>query len=105
MYFGFVPFHRTGDRECPMRLSGNTALEMERLSREDPMVQFVSENEKRREEKYARVEQLKKLVEEIRQEERDRRAKKQAKKVYKKEKKEKRERKDKKLKKKSKHTS
>ena len=29
--------HRTGDRECPMRTSGNNKLEEERRIREDPM--------------------------------------------------------------------
>eukprot|EP01039_Chlorochromonas_danica_P011154 gene11154-12433_t len=68
--------HRTGDAECPLRLSGNLSLESRRVTREDPMIAFVSERERNRRLKYERVEQLKLLVEEVREEERQRKRRK-----------------------------
>lgn len=67
-----------------MRQSGNLAVERQRQSREDPMSRFVSEREQRREEKYARVEQLMLLVDEIRAEEAERKRRKEEKKALKK---------------------
>lgn len=67
-----------------MRQSGNLAVERQRQSREDPMSRFVSEREQRREEKYARVEQLMLLVDEIRVEEAERKRHKEEKKALKK---------------------
>lgn len=53
--------HRTGDRECPLFVSGNAAIEKFRYIHEDPMHNFISE--KKKAEKLARVEQLKALLE------------------------------------------
>jgi retinitis pigmentosa 9 protein len=50
---------RTGDRECPMRESGNKRIETIRQTIEDPMSFFVESKQQERQEKYARVEQLK----------------------------------------------
>ena len=61
--------YRTGDQECPMRISGNTRIETIRQCIEDPMMAFVETKSKERREKYERVEQLKVLMEEIRHEE------------------------------------
>jgi retinitis pigmentosa 9 protein len=68
--------HRTGDRECPLANQGNFLLDTERQAREDPMAKFVASRSKEREEKYARVEELKLIVEQIRKEERDRKKRK-----------------------------
>ncbi|XP_062501686.1 retinitis pigmentosa 9 protein-like [Corticium candelabrum] len=54
--------HRTGDRECPFFLSGNTVLEKIRTAHEDPMYSYVKNSKK--EEKLAKVEQLKRLLDE-----------------------------------------
>ncbi len=83
-------FCRTGDRECPMRLTGNTSIEVQRLSREDPMNSFVAEKMKQRSKKHERVEELKRLVDNIRQEEQERKHRKLEKKEDKKKRKEKR---------------
>jgi len=64
--------HRTGDRECPLRISGNLIVESERRSREDPMNNFGNAKEKQRAEKYKRVALMKELLEEIRIEENER---------------------------------
>jgi hypothetical protein len=52
--------HRTGDRECPMSLSGNTASESARQAREDPMTRYIREEKEakklRRQEQIARYE-------------------------------------------------
>eukprot|EP01031_Cornospumella_fuschlensis_P027250 gene27250-32920_t len=82
--------HRTGDKECPLRMSGNVAIEESRVVREDPMSLFVHEMSAERAKKYERVEELKRLVAVIRQEEADRKKRKQEKKEKKRERKEKR---------------
>ena len=53
---------RTGDRECPMRESGNKRIETIRQTIEDPMSLFVESKQQARIEKYARVEHLKVIV-------------------------------------------
>jgi retinitis pigmentosa 9 protein len=68
--------HRTGDRECPLSKQGNFLLDSERQAREDPMAMFVASRSKDRDEKYARVEELKLIVEQIRKEERERKKRK-----------------------------
>ncbi len=70
-----------------MRLSGNVNIDKERQIREDPMARFVSSKQREREEKYERVELLKRLVDEIREEERERKRRKEEKRLLKKEKK------------------
>jgi len=50
---------RTGDRECPMRETGNKMTETIRQAIEDPMLMFVESKTQARLEKYARVEHLK----------------------------------------------
>lgn len=50
---------RSGDRECPMRVSGNRMAETIRQTIEDPMSFFVESKLQQREEKYARVDHLK----------------------------------------------
>ncbi|RYH12626.1 hypothetical protein EON65_37735 [archaeon] len=84
--------HRTGDRECPMRMTGNATIEERRVVREDPMSHFVSEMSAERAKKYERVEELKRLVSIIRQEEAERKERKQERKEKKKERKEKKKR-------------
>ncbi|XP_028392823.1 retinitis pigmentosa 9 protein-like [Dendronephthya gigantea] len=54
--------HRTGDRECPMFVSGNQTSERFRMAHEDPMHDFIVE--KKKTEKEQRIEQLKALLEE-----------------------------------------
>ncbi|KAI1303573.1 Retinitis pigmentosa 9 -like protein [Halotydeus destructor] len=53
--------HRSGDKECPMFLSGNREMEQFRFAQEDPMASYLSDNRKEKEEK---VKQLMKLVNE-----------------------------------------
>ncbi|XP_015929158.2 retinitis pigmentosa 9 protein [Parasteatoda tepidariorum] len=52
--------HRTGDRECPLFVSGNAQIEKFRFIHEDPMHNFISE--KRKAEKLERVQQLQALL-------------------------------------------
>jgi len=54
--------HRTGDRECPMFISGNKDIEKFRMAHEDPMHEFIQD--KKRAEKESRIEQLKALLDE-----------------------------------------
>ncbi|XP_065827432.1 retinitis pigmentosa 9 protein homolog isoform X1 [Oscarella lobularis] len=54
--------HRTGDRECPFFLSGNSALEKIRTAHEDPMHNYLKNT--KRQEKLAKVERLKALLNE-----------------------------------------
>ncbi|CAB3987612.1 Hypothetical predicted protein [Paramuricea clavata] len=54
--------HRTGDKECPMFVSGNQTSERFRMAHEDPMHDFIVE--KKKTEKEQRIEQLKALLEE-----------------------------------------
>lgn len=54
--------HRTGDKECPMFISGNKQIEQFRYSHEDPMHDFIKDNKKR--ESLERVRQLQLLLEE-----------------------------------------
>ncbi|XP_046842157.1 retinitis pigmentosa 9 protein homolog [Xenia sp. Carnegie-2017] len=54
--------HRTGDKECPMFVSGNRTSEKFRMAHEDPMHDFIVE--KKKTEKEQRIEQLKALLEE-----------------------------------------
>mmetsp|Transcript_5269 Transcript_5269/g.7734 ORF Transcript_5269/g.7734 Transcript_5269/m.7734 type:complete len:174 (-) Transcript_5269:3276-3797(-) len=79
--------HRTGDRECPLTVSGNEKIETQRQAREDPMSRFVSKKSKLRQEKYERVEQLKQLIADIRKEEKERKRRKEERKLEKKKKK------------------
>ncbi|CAN7990969.1 unnamed protein product, partial [Ixodes hexagonus] len=53
--------HRTGDKECPMFLSGNSASEQFRFVHEDPMHEFLKES---KDEKQERIRQLQALLEE-----------------------------------------
>ena len=55
--------HRSGDKECPMFMSGNQKAEQFRHSHEDPMYNYVKESEMRQ--KVEKVEMLKKLLQEI----------------------------------------
>uniref|UniRef100_A0A131YQA3 Cbf1-interacting corepressor cir n=1 Tax=Rhipicephalus appendiculatus TaxID=34631 RepID=A0A131YQA3_RHIAP len=54
--------HRTGDRECPLFLSGNSTSEKFRFVHEDPMHEFVKESKAT--EKQERIRQLQALLEE-----------------------------------------
>ncbi|RWS07495.1 retinitis pigmentosa 9 protein-like isoform X1 [Dinothrombium tinctorium] len=54
--------HRTGDKECPMFLSGNKEIEKFRYMYEDPMVNYIVEN--RVKEKQEKVKQLQALLDE-----------------------------------------
>ncbi|UXI19426.1 decarboxylase [Sarcoptes scabiei] len=49
--------HRSGDKECPLFLSGNKAIEEFRHSHEDPMYKYIKENEEK--EKLQKIEMLK----------------------------------------------
>jgi negative regulator of genetic competence, sporulation and motility len=59
-----------------MKFSGNVMLDFERQLREDPMSSFVAKKHQERELKYARVEKLKAIMEEIREEEKQKDSKK-----------------------------
>ncbi|XP_046911932.2 retinitis pigmentosa 9 protein homolog isoform X2 [Dermatophagoides farinae] len=52
--------HRSGDKECPLFMSGNRAMEEFRHAHEDPMYNYIKENEFR--EKMKKVEMLKTLL-------------------------------------------
>ena len=65
-----------------MREGGNRIIETRRQNIEDPMSAFVKSKAKARMEKYARVEHLKALMEEIREEERLRKILKKETKAY-----------------------
>lgn len=52
--------HRSGDKECPLFISGNRKIEEFRHTFEDPMYNYVKENELK--EKLKNVEMLKKLL-------------------------------------------
>ncbi|GAB6021199.1 Retinitis pigmentosa 9 protein [Chamberlinius hualienensis] len=54
--------HRTGDKECPMFISGNLQCEQFRFSREDPMHDYLVT--KNKQESLDRVRQLQLLLEE-----------------------------------------
>lgn len=54
--------HRSGDKECPLFISGNRKIEEFRHTFEDPMYNYVKENELK--EKLKNVEMLKKLLHE-----------------------------------------
>lgn len=54
--------HRTGDRECPLFISGNRNIEKLRMAHEDPMHEFIQD--KKKAERQSRIEQLKALLEE-----------------------------------------
>lgn len=54
--------HRTGDKECPLFLSGNKQSEEFRFLHEDPMYSFIQETQVK--EKQQKVKQLKALLEE-----------------------------------------
>ena len=79
--------HRSGDKECPLRISGNLNAENARIRREDPMNSYVPNFDPELEEKYRRVELMKILLEEVREEERERKRLKKEKKDRKREKK------------------
>lgn len=91
--------HRTNDRECPLNQQGNIVIDAERQSREDPMSSFVTGRRTEREEKYARVEELKRVMDGIREEERERKRMKKARKEARKEKRKRKEKEAKKRKK------
>ncbi|KAM4689406.1 retinitis pigmentosa 9 protein isoform 2-T2 [Discoglossus pictus] len=59
--------HRTGDRECPYFIKGNQKIEQFRVAHEDPMYGLIKE--KQHQEKQARIQQLKKLLEDSTSEE------------------------------------
>lgn len=52
--------HRTGDKECPLFLQGNAAIEKFRYVHEDPMYDYV--NEEAIKEKQERVDRLRALL-------------------------------------------
>lgn len=54
--------HRTGDKECPLFLQGNAAIEKFRYVHEDPMYSYVNETVAK--EKQERVDRLKALLNE-----------------------------------------
>ncbi|XP_068721524.1 retinitis pigmentosa 9 protein homolog [Montipora capricornis] len=54
--------HRTGDRECPLFISGNRSIEKFRMAHEDPMHEFIQD--KKKAESKSRIEQLRALLEE-----------------------------------------
>ncbi|XP_054164894.1 retinitis pigmentosa 9 protein homolog [Oppia nitens] len=55
--------HRTGDKECPLFLSGNKESEQFRYIHEDPMYDYIKQNEDK-EKQLSKVEQLKALLDE-----------------------------------------
>ena len=86
--------HRTGDRECPLSLSGNLESDAVRQAREDPMAAYVSSSAGLMagapavdEEKRQRLELLTRLVREIREENRTKKERKRKRKEKKKAKK------------------
>ena len=86
--------HRTGDRECPLSLSGNLESDAVRQAREDPMAAYVSSSAGLMagapavdEEKRQRLELLTRLVREIREENRTKKERKRKRKDKKKAKK------------------
>ncbi len=87
--------HRTGDRECPLSLSGNLESDAVRQAREDPMAAYVSSSaglgagapSAADEEKRERLELLTRLVREIRAENRTKKERKRKRKEKKKAKK------------------
>ncbi|XP_014672647.1 PREDICTED: retinitis pigmentosa 9 protein-like [Priapulus caudatus] len=54
--------HRTGDKECPMFISGNEQTESFRAVHEDPMYEYVQESKRLRKED--RIKRLQSLLEE-----------------------------------------
>ena len=95
--------HRTGDRECPLAQAGNMQLDAERQAREDPMAAFVGQKLIKEEIKYTRVNELQRLMSEIREEQKSK--KKKDKKRKKKEKKKEKKKRKKKRKKRRKEGS
>lgn len=63
--------HRTGDRECPLFLTGNLESDARRQAREDPMSAYVGVRVLKHEEKEARRAQLQAMVDQIRTERRE----------------------------------
>ncbi|KAL6050175.1 Retinitis pigmentosa 9 [Balamuthia mandrillaris] len=56
--------HRTGDRECPLRNSGNPVAEAERQARLDPMAQYLAEQSQQEQSyKESRILELKEILE------------------------------------------
>jgi retinitis pigmentosa 9 protein len=53
--------HRTGDKECPLFLSGNREAEQFRFIHEDPMYEYINDNQTKQKE--LKVQQLKALLE------------------------------------------
>ena len=76
--------HRTNDKECPLAKQGNLLLDSERQAREDPMSVFVANKIKLREEKYARANYLKQIMDDIRKEQIEKKRKRELKKEKKK---------------------
>jgi retinitis pigmentosa 9 protein len=60
--------HRTNDRECPLNKQGNLISDSERQAREDPLANFVSTKVAERRAKYERVDELKRIMSDIRDE-------------------------------------
>ncbi|KAH9407309.1 Retinitis pigmentosa 9 protein [Tyrophagus putrescentiae] len=74
--------HRTGDKECPLFLSGNKEAEEFRHLHEDPMYNYVRESEIRA--KAEKVEMLKRMLESSKDEKKKKKRKKKWKKKMKK---------------------
>lgn len=53
--------HRTGDRDCPLYLSGNAKNEERNKFREDPMAYYISDKRKRQEDQHKEEKKEKKL--------------------------------------------
>jgi len=71
--------HRTGDKECPMKMSGNFRSESMRKLWEDPMATYVNRNdeekERIKEEKLERIRVLKEILEQSKKEKKRKRSK------------------------------
>eukprot|EP01114_Cavostelium_apophysatum_P022077 TRINITY_DN7871_c0_g1_i1.p1 TRINITY_DN7871_c0_g1~~TRINITY_DN7871_c0_g1_i1.p1 ORF type:complete len:195 (-),score=55.38 TRINITY_DN7871_c0_g1_i1:242-826(-) len=75
--------HRSGDKECPLFLIGNIAVDSDRKIREDPMASYIKdgadEKEKEREEKMERIRQLQLILDESKKKLKDKKNKKEKK--------------------------
>jgi len=60
--------HRTGDRECPLRMAGNPEIESARQAREDPMTQYLAEQSKNIEKKETKTSSIKQWLELLKKE-------------------------------------
>jgi len=72
--------HRTGDRECPMSVSGNLKSEVFRKAHEDPMTNYIKEQkeskERERRQKLDRVEYFKSVLKGTKKDKKDKKHKK-----------------------------